>query len=304
MYLHEDLELFKDVISATSEAQNDRDFAIIEKDYYVTMILKLLSENAPDCVFKGGTSLSKCHKVIDRFSEDIDISFSNVLTQGQRKKLKDVTIAGISENLHMPIVNWEQARSRRDYNCYIFDYTPVDGFVKESLIPGVKMEVVLSSLAFPTVEMEVTSFIYEFLIKENAELIEQFGLQPFKIKVQDLSRTFVDKVFAICDYYLQGKKERHSRHVYDLYMLLSKVSLDDNLAALVKEVREQRVNIPLCLSAQPGMNVNELLKKIESEEYFLDDYVSITSVFQNKPLAYDEAIKVIKTIIESRVFNE
>lgn len=166
------------------------------------------------------------------------------------------------------------------------------------------MEVVLSSLAFPTVEMEVTSFIYEFLIKENAEIVEQFGLQPFKIKVQDLSRTFVDKVFAICDYYLQGKKERHSRHVYDLYMLLSKVSLDDNLAALVKEVREQRVNIPLCLSAQPGMNVNELLKKIESEEYLLDDYVSITSVFQNKPLAYDEVIKVIKTIIESRVFNE
>lgn len=105
MYLHEDLELFKDVISATSEAQNDRDFAIIKKDYYVTMILKLLSENAPDCVFKGGTSLSKCHKVIDRFSEDIDISFSNVLTQGQRKKLKDVTIAKISESLHMPIVN-------------------------------------------------------------------------------------------------------------------------------------------------------------------------------------------------------
>lgn len=28
MYLHENLELFKDVISATSEAQNDRDFRI------------------------------------------------------------------------------------------------------------------------------------------------------------------------------------------------------------------------------------------------------------------------------------
>lgn len=39
MYLHEDLELFKDVISATSEAQNDRDFAIIEKDYYVVINL-------------------------------------------------------------------------------------------------------------------------------------------------------------------------------------------------------------------------------------------------------------------------
>lgn len=51
MYLHNDLELFKDVIRATSVAQNDRDFAVIEKDYYVTMILKQLAANAPDCVF-------------------------------------------------------------------------------------------------------------------------------------------------------------------------------------------------------------------------------------------------------------
>ena len=35
MYLHEDLELFRDVISATSEDQDDKDFTIIEKDYYV-----------------------------------------------------------------------------------------------------------------------------------------------------------------------------------------------------------------------------------------------------------------------------
>ena len=49
--------------------------------YYVTMILKLLAQVEPGCVFKGGTSLSKCHHVIDRFSEDIDITFSNTLTQ-------------------------------------------------------------------------------------------------------------------------------------------------------------------------------------------------------------------------------
>ncbi len=303
MYLHEDLELFRDVINATSEDLKDKDFAVIEKDYYVTMILKLLSKMAPSCVFKGGTSLSKCHKVIDRFSEDIDISFSNVLTQGQRKKLKDNTIARISENLKMPIVNWNQTRSRRDYNCYIFDYTPIDGFVKESLIPGVKLEVVHSSLAFPTVEMEVTSFVYDFLVKDNKELVKQFELQPFKIQVQHLDRTFADKVFAICDYYLQGKTERYSRHIYDLYMLLPKVKFGEKFAELVKEVRQQRLHVPTCLSAQPGVDVNEILKKIEEEKFFLSDYVSITSVFQNTPLPYEEAITVLKKIIESGMFK-
>lgn len=152
--------------------------------------------------------------------------------------------------------------------------------------------------------MEVTSLIYDFLIKDNDELIEEYNLQPFKIKVQGLERTFIDKTFAICDYYLQDKTERHSRHIYDLYMLSSKVKLDDNLADLIKEVREQRINVPTCLSAQPGINVNELLKRIEDEKYFFDDYVSITSVFQNKPLPYEEAITVLKTIIESGLFVE
>lgn len=77
MFLHEDPGLFRDIIEAASASQNNRPISIIEKDYYVTMILKLLSEEAPGCVFKGGTSLSKCHHAIDRFSEDIDITFSD-----------------------------------------------------------------------------------------------------------------------------------------------------------------------------------------------------------------------------------
>ena len=39
----------------------------VEKDYYVTMLLKLLAERLPFIVFKGGTSLSKCYRVIKRF---------------------------------------------------------------------------------------------------------------------------------------------------------------------------------------------------------------------------------------------
>lgn len=66
MYLHEDKDLFREAVmsAATSLGQP---VPIVEKDYYVTMILKLLAERAPDCVFKGGTSLSKCHHAIDRF---------------------------------------------------------------------------------------------------------------------------------------------------------------------------------------------------------------------------------------------
>lgn len=78
MYLHEDKELFRQVLEKIYQSTGRR-IAIIEKDYYVTMILRLLSGKSANCVFKGGTSLAKCFHVIDRFSEDIDITFTEHL---------------------------------------------------------------------------------------------------------------------------------------------------------------------------------------------------------------------------------
>lgn len=301
MFLHNDKELFKDVIVATAVDQN-RPVAIVEKDYYVTMILKLLAQVEPRCVFKGGTSLSKCHHVIDRFSEDIDITFSDTLTQGQRRKLKNDTIDNISKVLDLPIVNWNETRSRRDYNCYIFDYEPIEGEIEKNLLSGVKMEVALGSIAFPTVKMPVDSYVYQYLSKENMEIIQEFGLKPFEMTLQSLERTFADKVFAICDYYMEGKVKRHSRHIYDLYMFLPKISLDAEYKELVSEIRKHRAKMSICPSAQPEVNVPELLREIIDKEIYKADYKEITTYFQNQPLEYEKAISVLKTILDSGVF--
>lgn len=301
MFLHNDKELFKDVIVATAVDQN-RPMVIVEKDYYVTMILKLLAQVEPGCVFKGGTSLSKCHHVIDRFSEDIDITFSDTLTQGQRRKLKNDTIDNISKVLDLPIVNWDETRSRRDYNCYIFDYEPIEGEVEKSLLAGVKMEVALGSIAFPTVKMPVDSYVYQYLSKENMEIIQEFGLEPFEMTLQSLERTFADKVFAICDYYMEGKVKRHSRHIYDLYMLLPKIRLDSEYKELVSEIRNHRAKMSICPSAQPEVNVPELLREIIDKEIYKADYKEITTYFQNQPLEYEKAISVLRTILDSGVF--
>lgn len=57
MYLHEDKETFKEIIEQVSD-DTGRTAIVIEKDYYVTMILRLLSQKLSNVVFKGGTSLS------------------------------------------------------------------------------------------------------------------------------------------------------------------------------------------------------------------------------------------------------
>lgn len=103
MYLHkEDRELFKDMIRYVSEKANIRE-DIIEKDYYVTLLLLELSQIEYPVVFKGGTSLSKAYRVIDRFSEDIDITFTEHLGEARRKKLKYKVMRPISEKLGLTI---------------------------------------------------------------------------------------------------------------------------------------------------------------------------------------------------------
>lgn len=92
MLLHHEKELFREVVISAAE-ELGLAIPVVEKDYYVTMLLRELAKDCPKCVFKGGTSLSKCYHVIDRFSEDIDITFCERLSQGERKHLKNDTLA-------------------------------------------------------------------------------------------------------------------------------------------------------------------------------------------------------------------
>ena len=57
-YLHSDREQFRDAIDLAYE-QTGVMVQAIEKDYYVTMLLRLLAQKMPYSVFKGGTAFLK-----------------------------------------------------------------------------------------------------------------------------------------------------------------------------------------------------------------------------------------------------
>lgn len=94
-YLHNNKEQFRDAIALAYKQIGVMEQAV-EKDYYITMLLRLMAQKMPYIVFKGGTSLSKCHKVIQRFSEDIDITIDTHLLQGQ-KKTKQIIVNSAKE---------------------------------------------------------------------------------------------------------------------------------------------------------------------------------------------------------------
>ena len=300
-YLHNNKEQFQDAIELAYEQTGIMTQAI-EKDYYVTMLLHLLSEKMPYIVFKGGTSLSKCHKVIQRFSEDIDITIDTQISQGQKKKINQ-TIVSSADQLGMNIENLDETRSRRDYNRYIISYNSVLPLANDALNPAVLLETSYTVVSFPTVVLPVHSYIGDMMKKEAPDSIEEFMLLPFFMKVQGIDRTLADKIFAICDYYLQGKVQKHSRHLYDIYKLLPLVPQDEIFKSLVDEVRNIRAQSPICPSALPDVNIPQLLEQIIAEKAYKTDYDTLTTQLLEEQLSYDVVIDALKDISRGEIFK-
>ena len=299
--LHHNRETFEQVILRVAE---DKKIApeIIEKDYYVTLFLKKIKELQPNLIFKGGTSLSKCYKLINRFSEDIDLNIETEAkpTEGQRKKLK-ANIVSVIDEFGFVLSNPDKVHSRRDYNKYIIDYPTVfnSDYLKENLI----VETAVYIKAYPCKEMQATSIIYDFL-KENGydNLIAEYNLEPFNVNVQAAERTLIDKLYALGDNYLCDAVQEHSRHIYDIYKLLDIVELNDELRMLAKAVFEERKGHPNCHSAKDDIDMNKLLQEIIDSEAYKKDYQDITEkiVFDN--INYSTAIKALQTVVDSKLF--
>lgn len=63
MRLHKDEHAFIELTDAVNQ-EKELPIAIVEKDYYVSLLLDNIQKSYPNIIFKGGTSLSKCYKVI------------------------------------------------------------------------------------------------------------------------------------------------------------------------------------------------------------------------------------------------
>lgn len=302
MRLHKNKDDFTEAVQAVSRGLNISP-ALIEKDYYVTLVLKRINEEISGLIFKGGTSLSKCHKAINRFSEDIDLTLdSEHLTEGQRKIVKP-TIVKICEELGLTINNLENTRSRRDYNCYQISYPLL--FENDEIDPVIKAETVFIQECYPEEVKQADSLIGEWL-KANGftKQAEEYELIPFDIHVQTMERTLVDKVFALCDYMLLDDMKKHSRHIYDIYQLLKRVELNDDFRALVHRVREDRKYHSLCISAQDNADVPALLKRVIETGCYKKDYEEHTRTMLYAPCDYEESITGLEKIIDSGMFGK
>lgn len=235
----------------TSLAQAEYKSGIIpvalEKDWWVTLTLKALfqTEFAKAIVFKGGTSLSKCWKLINRFSEDIDIILAPELfeleyqdspTASYIKRLKRTGCAFTSNKLKAALIQQFAALgipdgmlkiSAGEVRADMPDKDPQEIFIEYPSLydPNpylqnvVKIEASVRSKLEPYTDKPINSLLHEYFANDA------YAEEPFFVQAIEPRKTFLEKTFLLHELFNRGelkgiKTDRLSRHFHDLAMMM------------------------------------------------------------------------------------
>ncbi len=287
MLLHENPKLFNGLLKEAA-LNLGIDTKYIEKDYYALTLLKQITSKDPNIVFKGGTSLSACYNIINRFSEDIDITYAFKTGRSKKRTIKNNIIDSINE-IGLKLINLNEIRSTHLVNKYKCSYDTKD---------NVLVEFSSIATAFPIEKRNAQTLIGKYLCSINRkDLLEEYQLEEFSINTLSIKRTLIDKIFAICDYYLAETTNRQSRHLYDIYRIMKVVCLDEEILELFTKVRKERMLHDRCFSAKEEYIISDLLEKIVLTNVFKMDYKNITSLLLYEKCSYDECLVSINKLI-------
>ena len=326
MNLHKNTQDFQNAIQATSEFLGIRDI-FIEKDYWVTYILKQLSKSEfkDEVVFKGGTSLSKAYDVISRFSEDVDLvligrnGLSGNQIKAKIKKIEKVLIIFPLEEdtTFKPSKGSKFRKTGYKYPRVLDDY--VFGHTEESLI----LEINAFANPYPDEIREIESYITKFFRKTYASYIADYELESFKIKVLDIKRTLIEKILSLARFSISDNENYDVlrgkvRHFYDIHKLMLEREISDFIVSKdFKKTIEKAIEDDLSNPEFKDSWKNTKLKEVRLFGDIDNVFKSITNIYNNdfSALLYDgeevklEAIrksfnKLISTIPNIDISNE
>lgn len=217
MNLHNDREAFDSLTEITAQYIGIPSSAI-KRDYLIVMLLQNLeqSEYADKCVFKGGTSLSKCYPgSISRFSEDIDLTFvpDDTLSPHQySRKLKAVEVA-MAKGTHIESIPEE--RNDRNKSSHVWhEAIGQDNWVKLEIGSKVRPD--------PVERRQVKTYIQEYLEQAHMlDVIQEFELKSVGVNALCVDRTFIDKLMSVKRHAICGTLGNKVRHIYDVVRLFA-----------------------------------------------------------------------------------
>ena len=252
MKLHLDRDAFDVFIENIHERCSYRS-DVLEKDYYVVLILEELAkfqkENGLPAYFKGGTALYKALKMTNRFSEDIDLSVdTREMSRSQNdKKLSEST-------KKYTVLPREDGITHRSEVITTYIYEPVTNYDTDDSLQRfgrVKIEATSFTIGEPVTSMEIAPLIYELATEEERRILEsQYDIKPFGIKTITMERIFVDKLFAAESYVRKSESEHRAfeaaKHIYDLTVMENQ----PKIAALLQNEEELKKLLAIRLTEE------------------------------------------------------
>lgn len=235
---------------ATERKINER---AVEKDWWVTVVLKALLDTScgRHLLFKGGTSISKGWPIIERFSEDIDLSIDRRfyleeqglhyaaaenntqlknLRKASRRYIHEVLSVELDESIRrlgvegFKVENVTMAPTAEgmkpidadsDPTVVMVSYDSIFPAYEGDIVPKVKVEISCLSMSEPFEEKPIRTLIHDSFADVDEELVTM-------VRTVKPSRTFLEKAFLLNEEFQKDKprSRRMSRHLYDLERLM------------------------------------------------------------------------------------
>ena len=319
MNLHLDKDAFRvliDTISKTTGYRAD----VLEKDYYVVLILEELARNQQaglPAYFKGGTALYKAIRATNRFSEDIDLSVDvrdcDSRTQGDKRLEK------ASKKYTSLPRDSKQGISNRSEVISVYTYDPIVSYDKQDALQRfgkLKVEATSFTISEPTFSMQVSPMIYDLATEEQKRNMEDiYEVVPFHVETITIERIFVDKLFAAEAYVRKSSESNRAfeaaKHIYDLSVIYHHPQIqalfhnDELMKRLldirIEEEKERHDGIPDVMPVEFTFFVNAEANADVKKAYTImqNQYVLRSS----DRIDFQEAIQRLKEIKESLARN-
>jgi hypothetical protein len=234
MILHQQKELFIDAIQLTAETMGIKPI-YIDKDYWVTFALHTIFHNeiGKDTVFKGGTALSKCYQMIERFSEDIDlvvISHKGESNNQLTNKIKKISklVGTVLPEVEIPELTQKMGMNRKTAHTYAKEFKGNYGQVRDVIV----VEATWLGYFEPYTTKTISSFVGSMMLNNGQQdIAEANGLMPFELLVLEPTRTICEKIMSLVRFsYGENPMEdlkKKVRHTYDLHQLLQQKEFSD-----------------------------------------------------------------------------
>ncbi|TKV82247.1 nucleotidyl transferase AbiEii/AbiGii toxin family protein [Bradyrhizobium elkanii] len=304
---------FADLIRIVAE-EKGIDPALVEKDYWIMHCLYGLQQLGFTFQLKGGTSLSKGHQIINRFSEDIDILIEppkdqDVKTGKHHNKpahiqsrkdfydwlAREIKITGISnverDTEFDDVPNYRSAGIKLNYT------TVVEAM--EGLREGVLLEVGFDTVA-PNTPKVISSWLYDRAVASNVDVIDN---RAMKVPCYDAGYTFVEKLQTVSTKFRKQQADGSDpvgfmRHYYDVHELLKQPEVQKFIGTDAYKAHKQ-ARFRQGDNQNIAKNEAFILSDARTRALYDDAYKRSSALYYAGKPTFDEILAEIEKLIDN-----